>query len=98
MPRVITLDELRARLEGDDPVTLVEAQKPSPTCRMCSGVACSPMPVASLECRGRCRARLSDEGSAVSTPEHHSERAPAAATPPVSTGNPAAIHSAFPSW
>ena len=28
MPRVITLDELRARLEGDDPVTLVEALPP----------------------------------------------------------------------
>ena len=28
MPRVITLDELRARLEGDDRVTLVEALPP----------------------------------------------------------------------
>ena len=28
MPRVITLDELRARLEGDDPVTLVDALPP----------------------------------------------------------------------
>ncbi len=28
MPRVITLDELRARLDGDDPVTLVEALPP----------------------------------------------------------------------
>ncbi len=28
MPRVITLDELRARLDGGDPVTLVEALPP----------------------------------------------------------------------
>ena len=28
MPRVITLDELRARLESGDPVTLVEALPP----------------------------------------------------------------------